>query len=405
MKHFLPFISFIICAVIIDAQNTFQIPNSGFEQWDGDETSEPTHWNTFSSSDGSYASLASSNHHYRRAGHRTGGEGNYYLTIYTKSIMGIKANGNMTTGRVHAGAVSATSSSNYNYTQRSNADHCLPFTATPDSLYVWVSFYATNSTSTAQIAAIIHGDSDFKAPNEENTTSLFKGRAVAQTTPTTPSATVPIWIQLKVPFVYNGQSEARYMLVNMTTNYTPGEGDKNDSLMIDDIELIYSSWLTDIKYKGMTLEGFSKGKLNYTIHVDDINQLSADNFSCTTEVDDASVSVEVKHLDCDTAAEVDITVTAEDGSERHYTIKATTGNAVGIGTQAANATPLLYPNPASDVVNIEAHGTVRITDISGRTLITQPVDGKEAISLRHLPDGIYLLTIDGKQHGKLVVKH
>ena len=131
---------------------SFQLLNAGFEQWDGGSGSEPTHWNTFESSDGTYASMASDNHHYRRAGHRTGGSGSYYLTIYTKSIMGVKANGNMTTGRIHAGSMSAGSSSNYNYTQRSNSDHSQPFTATPDSMYLWVSFYAGSGSSTAQVS-------------------------------------------------------------------------------------------------------------------------------------------------------------------------------------------------------------------------------------------------------------
>ena len=35
----------------------YQLPNPGFEQWDGGNTSEPTHWNSFATSDGDYATL------------------------------------------------------------------------------------------------------------------------------------------------------------------------------------------------------------------------------------------------------------------------------------------------------------------------------------------------------------
>ena len=169
-------LSLAMIATTATAQTTaYQLPNPGFEQWDGNSTSEPTHWNTFSSSDGTYASMASSNHHYRRSGSRPGGTGNYYLTIFTKSILGIKANGNMTTGRIHAGAMSATSSENYNYTQRSNSDHSQPFTATPDSMYVWVSFYAQTADAQAQIDVIIHGDNDFRSPNDNTDLTKFKG--------------------------------------------------------------------------------------------------------------------------------------------------------------------------------------------------------------------------------------
>ena len=49
---------------------------------------------------------------------------------------------------------SAASSDNYNYTQRSNADHSLAFTGTPDSMYVWVSYYAASGSSQGQVSAI-----------------------------------------------------------------------------------------------------------------------------------------------------------------------------------------------------------------------------------------------------------
>ena len=178
-------------AMVANAQ--YQLPNPGFEQWDGDNTSEPTHWNTFSSSDGTWASLASSNHHYRRNGGRPGSVGSHFLTIYTKSIVGVKANGNMTTGRIHAGSTSASSSENYNYTQRGNSNHCQPFTGTPDSMYVWVSYYAESGSSEAQISAILHGDNDFRAPNHENDASLYCGKAVAQFTRTTSSSSSDQW--------------------------------------------------------------------------------------------------------------------------------------------------------------------------------------------------------------------
>ena len=77
MKHkYLTLIILTSLAATAAAQAPFQLPNPGFEQWDGGYDSEPTHWNTFESCDGSYASLASSNHHYRRSGHRPGGSGN-----------------------------------------------------------------------------------------------------------------------------------------------------------------------------------------------------------------------------------------------------------------------------------------------------------------------------------------
>ncbi|MCR5193373.1 MAG: T9SS type A sorting domain-containing protein [Bacteroidales bacterium] len=407
-KNITLFYKIAFCAMLslpFAAWCQFQIPNNGFEQWDGGYTSEPTHWNTFSSSDGSYSSLASSNHHYRRSGHRPGGSGNYYLTIYTKSIMGIKANGNMTTGRVHAGSTSATSSDNYNYTQRDNSSHCLPFTATPDSLYAWVSFYAESGNSEAQITAILHGDNDFKSPNNENNTSLYKARAEIRTKRTTGSASSMAWRQIKVPFVYSGTSSASYLLVNMTTNRQAGEGSKNDSLSIDDIQLIYSAWLTDIKVNGETISGFEKGRLNYTIHVDDIDNLTADDIQATTEVDDASVQIQVSlsDINTDTDADIYVTVTAEDGTEKEYYILATT-RPVDVGIEAnTKETARIFPNPANETITIDMNHSVEIIDITGHSALRFNSTGTNRIDVSHLAKGVYTVLIDGTKTTKLII--
>lgn len=378
----------------------YQLPNPGFEQWDGGSTSEPTHWNSFATSDGSYSSLASSPHHYRRDGGRPGTEGSHYLTIYTKSIVGIKANGNMTTGRIHAGSMSASSSDNYNYTQRSNANHSQPFTGTPDSMYVWVSFYAASAASQAQVSAIVHGDNDFRAPNQENNADLYCGKAQARFTRTTSSASVMQWQQVKVPFVYDGHSEARYLLVNITTNATPGSGSANDSLSIDDIEFVYSAWLTGILVDGHPIGGFRQELLDYTVHVDDAGMLSSCVLEGIPEAADATVSTTLQPVD-DTTSLALLTVTAEDGiTVRTYRITLTTGHPEGAAPLGiADAHPRMgftcYPNPVADRLTVEAHGEVRLCTLTGRLLQRHQVRGSATLDLSALPSGTYLLRCNG----------
>ncbi len=390
-KNFL-FVVLLVAGICCQAQ--YQLDNPGFEQWDGSSsTSEPAHWNSFATSDGTYASLASSPHHYHRTGGRPGTAGSSYLTIYTKSIVGIKANGNMTTGRIHAGAMSASSSDNYNYTQRSNSNHCQPFSGTPDSMYVWVSFYAASAGSQAQVSAILHGDNDFRSPNHESTPSLYCGKAVARFNRTTSSANSMQWQLVKMPFVYDGTSSASYMLVNITTNTTPGGGDANDSLSVDDIEFIYSAWLSGITVGGVPVEGFDKGMLDYSMHVEDLDV----EVNAVTEVSDATMAFGRQVVD-DTTVLVTIDVTAEDNvTLRHYNVTLTTGTpAVGIDSPSASSVRLaVYPNPATEEVTVEAYGTVEVCDLQGRVLYRRQVCGMERISLAALPAGVYVVRCNG----------
>ena len=387
---------------MLQAQNTFQLPNAGFEEWDGTGLSdEPTHWNSFASSDGSWAALASSPHHYHRYGSRPGGAGSSYLTIYTQSIIGIKANGNMTTGRIHAGSMSASSSDNYNYTERSNADHSLPFTATPDSMYVWVSFFAYHTVSEAQVEAILHGDNDFRAPNDVSDPSKYKGRAVIHTTRTTEYPDQMGWTLLKAAFNYSGTSTGNYMLVNMTTNNTPGAGEGDDSLSIDDIVFIYSAWLNGINVDGTPVSDFDKGRFDYTVRLADTSQLGTAAVEAITEVSDATVNMTRERLS-DTTAKVTITVTAEDSvTVRVYSVMLTAPTEpapVGIAETEDVPTVKVYPNPAQTILNIVAEGEVTITDMRGSVLTTHQCHGTTQIDISNLPQGAYIIrTTSGSQ--------
>ena len=398
MKHTLIILCLLAAAFMCRAQH--QLPNPGFEQWDGGITSEPTHWNSFASSDGTFSGLADSPHHYRRNGGRPGSDGSHYLTVYTKSILGIKANGNMTTGRIHAGSMSASSSDNYNYTQRANASHCQPFVGTPDSMYVWVSFYASSESSQAQVSAIVHGVNDFRAPNEEGNPNLYCGKAHARFARTTASRSEMQWQQMRVPFVYDGRSEAAYILVNITTNATPGGGSADDSLSVDDIEFVYSAWLNDILVDGRPIDGFSKGRTDYTVHVDEPRLLADPNLFVVPEARDASVDIACQPLD-DTSSLVTLTVTAEDThTVRTYRLTLTTGHPAGashldLQPPTSDLRPLtFFPNPTVGPLTIEAEpgSEVRLTDLQGRLISRFTIHTSQfKVDLAPLPAGTYLL--------------
>ena len=301
----------------------YQLLNSGFESWEGTTANaRPSHWSSFPQADGSWAWAASTAQHYHRNGGRPGTSGSSYLTIYSRSVLGIVANGNMTTGQIHAGSTSASSSSNYNYTHRGSA-YCHAFSGTPDSMYVWVSYYAASASSQGSVRAYLHGDSDFRDPNDCNSTNLYCGKAVSQFSRTTSSSTTPTWVQQRVPFVYDGTSSVNYVLMSMTTNTTAGGGSANDSLSVDDIEFIYSAWLDSLYVNDVAVADFQRDSFNYAYSLPDVAALQSATVSYVTQASDAIVTVDILEPDGQTRQFL-LHVLAEDSvTSRTYIVTLT----------------------------------------------------------------------------------
>lgn len=324
MRHRILNITAIIAIMAFSAsvcQAQFQLVNPSFESWESTAANaKPTGWSSFPQSDGSFASLASTPQHYQRNGGRPGHSGSKYLTIYTRSILGIKANGNMTTGRIHAGSMSASNANNYNYTSRSSSyNH--PFSGHPDSMYVWASFYAQNASSQAAIKAYIHGDSDFKDPNDTTDHSTFCAKASTQFTRTTSSASTPQWVQLQMPFEYIGSTTANYVLMSLATNATPGGGNANDSLSVDDIEFVYSAWLDSLLINGTPLNAFARTTTTYADTLESLAALQNATVGYASQSPYATVSVVESWID-GTTRQVDLYVMSEDSTTtRQYTLK------------------------------------------------------------------------------------
>ena len=313
----------VLLLVPVLGRAQYQLLNPGFESWEGTSVnSRPSQWSSFPQADGSWAWAASTAQHYHRNGGRPGTSGSSYLTIYSRSVLGVVANGNMTTGQIHAGSTSASSSSNYNYTHRGSA-YCHAFSGTPDSMYVWVSYYASSASSQGGVRAYLHGDSDFRDPNDCNSTSLYCGKAISQFSRTTTSASTPTWVQQRVPFVYDGTSSVNYVLMSMTTNTTAGGGSANDSLSVDDIEFIYSAWLDSLYVNDVAIADFQRDSFNYAYSLPDVAALQSATVSYVTQASDAITSVDVLEPNGHTRQFV-LYVLAEDSvTSRTYTVTLT----------------------------------------------------------------------------------
>ena len=267
MKKLLMFsVMFVLLGLLSLKAQVYQLPNAGFENWDGtSSSSEPTGWNSFGTSECTLifgCSSAQQTHHENSSDARPGSTGSHSCRIYATSILGVVANGNMTTGRIHAGSMSASGSDNYNVTYPSQSGFNQPFNGKPDYLKFWAKVHCSSSSEQARVCAIIHNNNAVRDPIISSDNQNIAGVAAMNFSGNN------TWQEYTVPFSYSyGNASAEYILFTFTTNKTPGGGSSGDEVFMDDIEFIYISTLSDLKSNGQTVAGFDANTLTYNIEL------------------------------------------------------------------------------------------------------------------------------------------
>lgn len=236
MKKTLLSLSLLTIGLSATAQT--QIGNGNFEQWESstNENKEPVNWNSFKSASGNSTLITfyGSSTMGRSNQLRPGGTGSYAGKIWSKSVLGVTANGNMTLGRINMGSSTATDASNYNATVTNDPVFSETFTDTPDSLVVWVKFYSSNAATNARVSTVIHSNVNFKDPNDVG------GANTVATAILNFTSNGAVWQRLSIPFSYvTTPPTSAYIISTFTTSAIPGGGTANDSLIVDDIELVY----------------------------------------------------------------------------------------------------------------------------------------------------------------------
>jgi hypothetical protein len=221
-----------------------QVNNSGFETWDsigpasgGIKNEEPVEWNSFKTASGSLA-LYGSIQIQRSTLTRPGSTGSYSCVIWSKSILGVIANGLVSTGQINMGAMAAASDSNYNITRTALPAFSEALGGHPDSLLVWVRFKPANAggNDSARLHVTIHDTYDVRDPANTASAAHIVGEATKNF-----RTAYNLWTRLSVPFIYAGPATSPdFILISLTTNKTPGAGAGGDSLYVDDMSLIYN---------------------------------------------------------------------------------------------------------------------------------------------------------------------
>ena len=263
----------------------YQMPNPSFELWHpSDETHvEPDGWHSFETATGALAAFGG--HHLTKSKNAHSGEA--CARIYSSSILGIVANGTMTTGRLNADAMIATDPANNAYLDTSMPEldgagkpFYIPLYSRPDSIAVWVRFRQGSVNPDhpyANISAVITDGTYYQDPEDKVYTNV-----VAKAKNDKIATTDGEWVRVTAPFVYTENAvEPKAILVTISTNADAGQGSDGDEVLVDDIALIYNAKVTGLKIKGQDVPGFSSEVMNYQMELDE--EISEDDIEVTVE--------------------------------------------------------------------------------------------------------------------------
>lgn len=231
-------LSLSLFTLTLQASAQTQVGNSNFEQWETStpEIAEPVNWNSFKSASGTWSSFSGQQMN-RSTNVRPGSTGIYSARIWTRDASLALANGNMTCGQIVMGSTSPTNAANHNKTVLGDVNFSEYFTGnSPDSLVVWVKYKPINpSGNFGRVSCAIHTNAAYRDPNDVTNTSLTKSVA-ALNFPYSGGN----WQRLAIKFTdVNASLTAAYIITTFTSNSVPGGGSENDTLYIDDMELVY----------------------------------------------------------------------------------------------------------------------------------------------------------------------
>lgn len=366
----------------------YQLPNSGFEYFHtaklGSATSdEPNGWHSFMSASGDKASLAGGTPHtFISDNVRPGSTGKQSVKILAVDMALAIANGTITTGRMNADSWKA-SDTDKNYawmdmTKTDLDDNKDPFYAKmngmPDSLEVWIVYGQGNPKGSkakdhpyATVTAIITDGTEFHEPAPSNTTysNIFGEARNAKIESTNGS-----WKKITIPFEYDkfksNNVEPKAILATISTNADAGMGSNNDTILVDDIRLIYNAGVKSISVKGTDV-ALVKDQNEYSV-----NATGAINAADINVVSDGQGAIIAKSLESvDGGVKATIIVASNDLKKANTYVLNIAGATTGINktqTVKNNAVSAIYNVNGQQVSNMDKAGLYIIKNADGSTV-------------------------------------
>ena len=316
MKNKNIFFALAILAIFafVNPQNiysqVYQFENPGFEQWDGDSNDEPTGWNSYPSANCTIiagCNTAKAKKHERSTDTRPGSTGSYSCKIFSKSVLGVVANGALTSGQMELGSLSMSSNSNGNRTITNNEAFNHRLNAKPDSIVFWAKAVNASNTSLSCCHLYIHDNFSLKDPLEGNSGTEYLQHIVGKVPSYDFTNEGSTWKRHSTPIEYDGCTcnDPQFILITFSTNKNAGGGSGGDALYIDDIELIYNANLSSITVNGINIPNFNQNTTEYYVNVEcgATNYISATtaspraSYSTSLSPDGKTATINVSHGD------------------------------------------------------------------------------------------------------------
>lgn len=201
-----------------------QLQNGDFENWENGGTAEhePVNWSSLKTADalaGSAPQVLSQD---------VGRGGGFCPKLEVKSVFGIKANGIMTNGRVHA---DFDPEAGYVYTDPNDARWFTAFTDKPDSIVGWYK-YAPQNGDKGKIEIILHVN-EAKLPFNGTEGNMIARAKYEFTTAQT------AWTRFAKAFSYVSTDNPEYVLTTITSGDST-ISETGSTLWIDDLNLVYN---------------------------------------------------------------------------------------------------------------------------------------------------------------------
>ena len=350
----------------------YQMPNPSFELWHpSDETHvEPDGWHSFETATGALAAFGG--HHLTKSKNAHSGEA--CARIYSSSILGIVANGTMTTGRLNADAMIATDPANNAYLDTSMPEldgagkpFYIPLYSRPDSIAVWVRFRQGSVNPDhpyANISAVITDGTYYQDPEDKVYTNV-----VAKAKNDKIATTDGEWVRVTAPFVYTENAvEPKAVLVTISTNADAGQGSDGDEVLVDDIELIYNAKVTGLKINGQDVPGFSPDVFEYEMELE--QGVTTEDIEVVVEGQSTHVIKDVSFIDSNVC-----TVMALGGDMKHMSTYVIREKGSGTGIRSIKT-------PAGQSAYYMLDGRQAKTLAPGRIYIRRQADGTVTKILR-----------------------